>query len=230
MRVGRLAGRLAHQVDGHGVALLDRARPSTGSYRAARSRKRCRVSSTASSWSVASARRSCNDAYVPQLEGRDGVERRRELQRLPLFDDHVADVGRLDRLETALPQRVVDRARHQLVHDVVEDLVLEALLDDPRRHLARPEARDARGLAVVARHPIDLGIDRAAVDLHDEVLAGLADVDEFGLHVMGSVTTREVRAGTGSLRKGGVEPPWPYGHRILSPARLPVPPLSHADD
>src|SRR5436190_1166351 len=28
------------------------------------------------------------------------------------------------------------------------------------------------------------------------------------------------------VRKGGVEPPRPYGHRILSPARLPVPPLS----
>ena len=28
------------------------------------------------------------------------------------------------------------------------------------------------------------------------------------------------------LRKGGVEPPRPFGHRILSPARLPVPPLS----
>ena len=29
------------------------------------------------------------------------------------------------------------------------------------------------------------------------------------------------------MRKGGLEPPWPSGHRILSPARLPVPPLSH---
>src|SRR5204862_6274851 len=28
------------------------------------------------------------------------------------------------------------------------------------------------------------------------------------------------------VRKGGLEPPWPFGHRILSPARLPVPPLS----
>jgi hypothetical protein len=28
------------------------------------------------------------------------------------------------------------------------------------------------------------------------------------------------------VRKGGVEPPRPFGHRILSPARLPVPPLS----
>src|SRR5438874_6766523 len=29
------------------------------------------------------------------------------------------------------------------------------------------------------------------------------------------------------VRKGGVEPPRPRGHRILSPARLPIPPLPH---
>jgi hypothetical protein len=29
-----------------------------------------------------------------------------------------------------------------------------------------------------------------------------------------------------NVRKGGVEPPKPCGYRILSPARLPVPPLS----
>ena len=28
------------------------------------------------------------------------------------------------------------------------------------------------------------------------------------------------------VRKGGVEPPKPFGYRILSPARLPIPPLS----
>src|SRR5512143_2544151 len=31
------------------------------------------------------------------------------------------------------------------------------------------------------------------------------------------------------VRKGGLEPPRPFGHWILSPARLPIPPLSHAD-
>ena|SRR5437016_4424300 len=38
------------------------------------------------------------------------------------------------------------------------------------------------------------------------------------------VTDRPCLSG---LRKGGVEPPRPCGHRILSPARLPVPPLPH---
>src|SRR3989442_1260741 len=32
------------------------------------------------------------------------------------------------------------------------------------------------------------------------------------------------------VRKGGVEPPKPFGYRILSPARLPVPPLSRSAD
>ena len=37
-------------------------------------------------------------------------------------------------------------------------------------------------LRVVARHAVDFRIDRAALDLDDEVLARFADVDEFGLH------------------------------------------------
>ena len=32
------------------------------------------------------------------------------------------------------------------------------------------------------------------------------------------------------MRKGGVEPPHPNGHRNLNPARLPIPPLSHGWD
>ena len=32
---------------------------------------------------------------------------------------------------------------------------------------------------------------------------------------------------TNVVRKEGVEPPRPHGHRILSPARLPIPPLPH---
>ena len=30
------------------------------------------------------------------------------------------------------------------------------------------------------------------------------------------------------VRKGGIEPPRPCGHKILNLARLPIPPLSHA--
>src|SRR5438105_5883999 len=30
------------------------------------------------------------------------------------------------------------------------------------------------------------------------------------------------------VRKGGIEPPWSNDHRLLRPARLPIPPLSHS--
>ena len=88
---------------------------------------------------------------IARIELRHGVERRDEGQRLPFLDRHVAHVGRVDRLEPLLAQRIVDRARNQIVRDVVKDLILEALLDDARRGLAGPEARDARLARIVAR-------------------------------------------------------------------------------
>src|SRR5438477_8189253 len=41
-----------------------------------------------------------------------------------------------------------------------------------------------------------------------------------------SAEARQSCAASEGVRKGGVEPPKPFGYRILSPARLPVPPLS----
>ena len=55
---------------------------------------------------------------VARLEGRDRVERRREHQRLAFLDRHVADVGRVDRLDAPLAQRLVDRRRNEVVGDV----------------------------------------------------------------------------------------------------------------
>ena len=60
---------------------------------------------------------------------RQRVERRGEGKRLALFDDDVADVGRVDRLDAALLHRIVHGARNQILRHVVEDLILEALLD-----------------------------------------------------------------------------------------------------
>ena len=119
---------------------------------------------------------------VAGIDRRHGVEGRRELQRLALFHDDVADVGRVDRLDPALAQRIVHGARDQAVRDVVEDLVAEALPDDLGGHLAGPEARDARGPAVVARDLVDLRVDDGAGDFDDEVLLRVADVDELGFH------------------------------------------------
>ena len=59
----------------------------------------------------------------------------------------------------------------------------------------------------------NLGVDDLARDLDRDGLLGFGDVGEFGFH------QRE-------MRKGGLEPPYPFGYQILSLARLPVPPLS----
>jgi hypothetical protein len=64
----------------------------------------------------------------------------------------------------------------------MQDLVAEPLANDLGRHLARPETGDARRLAVVARDLVDLGVDDRAVDLDDEVLLGVAYVNEFSFH------------------------------------------------
>ena len=80
----------------------------------------------------------------------------------PSSSDDVLHVGRVDRLEAALAQRLVDRAGNQIVRDVVENLLAETLLDERRRDLALPEARNAGLPAVAARDAIDLRIDDVA--------------------------------------------------------------------
>ena len=115
-------------------------RPARSAPRDARSRSS--ASATASS-SIAARRRAAarSSSRSPGSNARDRVERRGEGQRLACLDRDVADVRRVDRLDAALAQRVADRARNQIVRDVVQDLILEALLDDAGRRLARAEAR-----------------------------------------------------------------------------------------
>ena len=57
-------------------------------------------------------------------------------------------------------QRLLDGLRNEPVHDVVMDLLAEALLDDRRGRLARAEPGQARLARVVLRDAIDLGVDR----------------------------------------------------------------------
>jgi hypothetical protein len=48
---------------------------------------------------------------------------------------------------------------------------VEALADNLRRHLAGTEARDACGLAVIARDAVDLGVNHGAGNFNDQLFA-----------------------------------------------------------
>src|SRR5262249_50394707 len=103
-------------------------------------------------------------------------------QRLTLVDRNIPDFRCLDRLHAALPQGVVDRAGDQVVGHVLEDLVLVTLLDDARRRLARPEARDACAPGVVAGPAVDFGVARVLRNLDAQFFSRFVDVDELGFH------------------------------------------------
>ena len=85
--------------------------------------------------------------------------------------------------------------------------------------------------------PISISaFDDVGRDFHANGFACVVDVGEFGFHRLVISSARPSRGRRRSVaqpnrarakvRKGGVEPPKPFGYRILSPARLPVPPLS----
>ena len=120
---------------------------------------------------------------VTWLERRHRVERRGEGQWLSGFDRDVADVRRVDRFNAALPEDIADDSRNQILGDIVEDLVLEALLDDARRRLAWTEARDFRRARVTSRDTLDLGVHHIAGNFDAHVLARFIDVDELSLHL-----------------------------------------------
>ena len=121
-------------------------------------------------------------AVVARLERRQGVERRREGERPPFFDRDVAHVGHVDRLDAALPQRVLDGARDEIVRDLMEDLLFEPLPDDAVGRLAGPEAGQTRLARIVADVTVDFRIDHVAWDFDAHVLPRFVHVDELGLH------------------------------------------------
>ena len=155
-----------------------------------------------------------------------------------------------DRLEPALAQRLADDARNQVVRHVVQNLVLVALPDDGRRHLARAKPGHARGFACSPWPRARSRRRRRQVrNLEGDVLAGLGDVGELGLHLAVHIITYAGRWDSWDLRletlgpelkhscqapslkpqapsriavrKEGLEPPRPFGHRLLRLARLP---------
>jgi hypothetical protein len=88
----------------------------------------------------------------------------------------------VDGLHSALPKRIVDRARDEIVRDIVEDLVFVPLLHDTRRDLARPEAGDARAPRVALCDAVDFSVHSFGWNLDSQVLACVVDVDELGFH------------------------------------------------
>jgi hypothetical protein len=177
----RLGPRRPHQVHQHRVALLDAALFHRLVARGALAQPRNRLVHRRIVHRHGGAAQ-LDRGVVPRIDRRHRVEARRELQRLPFLDDDVLDVRRVDRLDAALAERLVDGARDQPVCHIVQDLVAKALAHDLRGDLPGPEAWDAGRLPVVARDLVYLRINRRAVDFHHEVLACFVDVDEFGLH------------------------------------------------
>ena len=95
---------------------------------------------------------------------------------------HIFDVGRIDRLQPALAQRLVDGARNEIVGHIVKDLFAEAFLDERRRHLSLSEAGNARLPAVAPCHAIDLSVDDVARNFDGDALLRFGEIGEFGFH------------------------------------------------
>src|SRR5262245_28773884 len=102
---------------------------------------------------------------------------------MTLIDVDVANIRGIYRLATLVAKSLVDGRRNQVVDDLVKNLLLEPLLDDACRSLARPEAGNPRPTRVVSRVTLDLGVDYVARDFDTDVLTRVVDVDDICFHV-----------------------------------------------
>jgi hypothetical protein len=120
---------------------------------------------------------------VAGLEWRKCVEGSGEGQRLTLLNGDIANFRSVYRLDPLFAQSLVHGRRNQVVDHLMKDLLLEPLLDDAGRGLARPEAGNSRPARVVSCVTLDLGVDHVARDFDTDVLARVVDVDELCFHV-----------------------------------------------
>jgi len=76
-----------------------------------------------------------------RVDGRQRFKVGDDRERLARFDHHVANVRRRHRLEPTFLQRLGHNLGNQVVGNVVQDLVVIALLHDLRRDFALSEPR-----------------------------------------------------------------------------------------
>src|SRR5262245_16946965 len=119
---------------------------------------------------------------ITDVKRRNRFNRGRELEGLSLLEPDIFDVRRADPLDTWLLERRVDGARNEPVRHVVEDLFLEALLDQSGRYLPGAEAGDARLFRVALGDAVDFGVHDVDRDLDRDGLLRGADVSELCLH------------------------------------------------
>ena len=170
--------------------------------------------------------------YAGDFEVRLHVERDRERQVLFGLEVNVLNLSLRDRanglLGKGFPVRVAD--------DRVQGLLIQCrpvpLLEDSLRHAAFPETRqlEARRQFLRDLGPLRLHEVGRNRDVQGPTPAvAFFEVDaEFGTvqaHFCPSLS-RIGTVGRTPSAKGGTRTPTALGHRILNPARLPIPPLS----
>jgi len=124
-----------------------------------------------------------NARVVARVNRRHGLKFGEKLQRLAFFQHHIPDVGRRHGLQTPLLQGLVHEPRDQVVGHVIENLVLVALFDDGRGHLALAEAGHLGFPPVVLGHALDFCGYGIGGHLKGQVLLGLGDLGQFSLHL-----------------------------------------------
>jgi hypothetical protein len=144
------------------------ARPSTGSYCGRVLAQSLELAVDGGVLDVRLARLRAQAVPVRQLDDRQRLEHRAERQRLVLVDLQVHDLRARQRLEPAPLDLLEHHLVDQLLGHVLEQVGLEALLDDVRRHLARAEAGQLQLLRVVLGAIRDLLVDDRCVDLEGE--------------------------------------------------------------
>src|SRR5690606_3069860 len=156
---------------------------------------------------------------------------------------HRLDAGPRGGVELLLLDRVGIALLHELGEHFLADLPAEALPHDPGRHLAGAESLDPRRPADLLQARLDLLLDALGGQLDPHAAlerAGRLDSDHDGIRILdcsappastaGSVLLKLMifkglyQQGTWCERRGSNSHGLP--HRILNPARLPIPPLS----